>query len=186
MPEQSKIPIAPDHVEIKLSQEESVDSLCRKGFRSPYQIWWQTWLLERWDHPDGRYKLVAYKGGGLYMSDDVSDPQWKEIVDLIYGEDKRPSLFTSEDWFQLMIEHDSTEILPGPLVQQLSSGEIPTTSAEWRQFLRKFEGMALTLGECMFSLHNGRSDETLFSDTFRKNRDGSVSMVARKKRRGSR
>ncbi len=183
---QSKIPINPDHVEVKLSHEESIDSLCREGFRSPYQIWWQTWLLERWDHPDGRYKLVAYKGGGLYISDDINDPQWKQIIDLVYGEDDPPSLFTSENWFQLRIEHEPTQGLSGTLVQQLSSGETPTASAEWRQFLQTYEGMALTLGECTFFLDNGRSGETLFSDTFRKNSAGSVSMVARKKRRDSR
>ena len=173
------------HVEVRLSHEESVDSLCRQGFRDPFQARQGMCVLERWDHPDGRYKLVAYKGGGLYMSDDVRDPQWKEIIDLIYGEDDPPSPFTSEDWFQLRIEHDRTQAL-GTLVRQLPSGEAPTTSAEWREYLRMWEGVAREIGECTFSLHNGRSDETLFSDTFRKKRDGSVSIVARKKRRGSR
>jgi hypothetical protein len=35
-------------------------------------------------------------------------------------------------------------------------------------------------------LQNGRSGETVFSDTLRKNRDGSVSMVARKRQKNSR
>ncbi len=171
MSEQSKIPFAPKHVEVKLSHEESIDSLCRKGFRSPYQIWWQTWLLERWDHPDGRYKLVAYKGGGLYMCDDISDPQWKEIIRLVYGEDDLPSLFTSENWFQLMINYEPTQDLSGTLVQQLSYGETPTTSAEWKEFLRKDKGIVVELGRCEFSLQNGRSGESVFSDTLVKERD---------------
>jgi hypothetical protein len=185
MTKQSKIPFVSQHVEVKLTHEESIDSLCRKGFRSPYQIWWQTWLLERWDHPDGRYKLVAYKGGGLYMSEDVNDPQWKEIIDLVYREDDPPSLFTSENWFQLKFEHDPTGAFSGA-VQHLSSSEIPKTDAEWNKFLRKYKAIVVEIGECEFSLQNGRSGESVFSDTLVKRRDGSVSMAARKKPKRSR
>ncbi len=101
-----EIKFATRHVEFKLSREESLDSLCREGFRETYETRWLTCLLERWDHPDGRYKLVAYKGGGLYMCEDVNDPQWKEIIDLISCEDKPPIPLVSEDWFELEMVSD--------------------------------------------------------------------------------
>jgi hypothetical protein len=186
MPQESKIPFAPKNVEVKLSHEESIDSLCREGFRSPHQMWWHTWLLERWDHPDGHYKLVAYKGGGLYVSEDVRDPQWKEIIDMIYGEDERPGLFVSENWFQLMIYPGLAHDPRRTLVQQLSPDEIPSTAAEWKQFLRDYEGMAVQFGECAFALQNGRTGETLFSNALRKNPDGSVGMVGTKRPKRSR
>jgi hypothetical protein len=174
-----EIKFATRHVEFKLSREESIDSLCREGFRETYETRWLTCLLERWDHPDGRYKLVAYKGGGLYMCDDVNDPQWKEIIDLISGEDEPPIPLVSEDWFELEIVSDHALADVGGIdVRRMSHDQIPTTLAEWEKFVRRY---VVEQEETTFTLRNGRSGERLFSDTLRKNRDGSVSMVPRKR-----
>jgi hypothetical protein len=180
--EEFEIKFATKHVEFRLSSEESIDSLCREGFRKPFQRRWLTCLLERWDHPDGRYKLVAYKGGGLYMCVDVNDPQWKEIVDLIWGEDEPPIPLVSENWFELeIIFNQARAEVGGTGVRRLASDNIPTTFAEWQEFLRKYEESVVQRGKCTFSLRNGRSGETIFSNTLRKKRDGSVSMVAQKR-----
>ena len=171
---------ASKHVEIKLSHEESIDSLYREGFRDSLQTRWHTCLLERWDHPDGRYKLVVYKGGGLYMCEDVNDPQWKEIIGLIYGEDEPPIPLVSENWFEFeIIDHESTDGW-GTSVRRLSAYGIPTTSAEWEKFVGRYH---LQEGKTTFSLRNGRTGETVFSDTLRKERDGSVKILSRKKRK---
>jgi hypothetical protein len=179
-----EIKFATRHVEFKLSREGSIDSLCREGFRETFQTRWLTCLLERWDHPDGRYKLVAYKGGGLYMCEDVNDPQWKEIIDLISGEDEPPIPLVSEDWFELEIISDHARAdVGGTCVRQMSSDQIPTTFAEWEKFVRSY---VVEHEKATFSLRNGRSGETVYSDTLRKKRDGSVSMVPRKRPERSR
>jgi hypothetical protein len=176
--EEFEIRFSTRQVEFKLSQDKSIDSLCREGFRETYQINWLTCRLERWDHPDGRYKLVLYKGGGLYMCEDVNDPQWKEIIDLISGEDEPPIPLVSEDWFELeMVSDQACADVGGTGVRRMSSDQIPTTLAEWEKLMRRY---VVVQEETTFTLRNGRSGETLFSDTLRKNRDGSVSMVPRK------
>jgi hypothetical protein len=180
-PHTFEIKFATRHVEFKLSRDESIDSLCREGFRETYETRWLTCLLERWDHPDGRYKLVAYKGGGLYMCDDVNDPQWKEIIGLVCGEDEPPIPLFSEDWFELEIITDHADAF-GICVRQMSSDQIPATSAEWEKFVRRY---VVESGEATFSLRNGRTGETVFSDTLRKNKDGSVKVVPQKKRKSS-
>ena len=183
--EEFELKFAAEYVEVKLSGEHSVDSLYRQGFRHSFQIHWLTMLLERWDHPDGRYKLVTYQGGGLYVCEDFHDPQWKEIVDLIYGDSEPPILFVSENWFQLEITDPAHAHTGAVLVKQLSSEEIPSTFAEWNEFLRKYEQLAAGYGLRTFSLRNGRSGETVFSNTLRENGDGSVTMLARIKPRTS-
>jgi hypothetical protein len=178
--EEFEIKIPTRHVEFKLSHAESVDSLYREGFRDPFQIHWLTCLLERWDHPDGRYKLVAYKGGGIYICEDVNDPQWKEIIDLVYSEDQPPIPLVSEDWLELEIISDDAHTGVAH-VRYFSFDQIPTTLGERRKFLRRYHGMVGQFGECTISLKNGRSGEIVFSDTIRKNRDGSVGKVTRKR-----
>jgi hypothetical protein len=178
-----EIRFATEHVEVKLSHEESIDSLYREGFRDSFQTRRRTCLLERSDHPDGHYKLVAYKGGGLYMSEDVNDPQWKEFIDLIYGEDEPPIPLVSENWLELEMISDQLQADFGGIgVRRLSADEIPATSAEWRNFVR---GYHVDQGETMFSLRNGRTGETVFSDALRKGQDGSVKMVSQKQRKSS-
>jgi hypothetical protein len=178
-----KIKFATEHREFNLSREESIDSLFREGFRVPFQTQGLTCFLERWDHPDGRYKLVAYKGGGLYMCENVNDPQWKDIIDLVYSQSEAPIALVSENWFELEISDQKSADYGYTRVRQLSSDEIPTTYAEWQKLVRRYdvEGEKTT-----FCLRNGRSGETVFSDTLRKNRDGSVCMVARKRPKSSR
>ena len=170
------------HVEVKLSWEESIDSLYRKGFRHSFDTLFITSFLERWDHPDGRYKLVVYKGGGLYVSEEVNDPQWKEIIGAIFDDRDPPVPLVSENWFEFeIIDHERTDGW-GTSVRRLSSDEIPTTSAEWEKFVRRYH---VERGKTTCSLRNGRTGETVFSDTLRKGRDGSVKILSRKKRKSS-
>jgi hypothetical protein len=61
MPEKNKVESAPEYCEANLSEAESIDGLYHQGFRSTYQTFSSPWLMERWDHPKGNYKLVAYK-----------------------------------------------------------------------------------------------------------------------------
>jgi hypothetical protein len=165
------------HVEVDFPWEESIDNLSREGFRHSFDTRFITWLLERWDHPDGRYKLVAYKGGGLYMSEDVDDPHWKEIIDVIFEDREPPIPLVSENWFEFeIIDHESTDGW-GTSVRRLSSDEIPTTNGEWQKFVRRYE---VKLGKTTFTLRNGRTGETVFSDTLRKDQDGSVRRVSQK------
>jgi hypothetical protein len=171
------------HVEVNFPWEESIDSLHRDGFRYSFQMKFLSCFLERWDHPDGRYKLVAYKGGGLYMSEDVDDPHWKEIIDVIIDEGEPPVPLVSEDWFDFEIAEHGKKSVCNNMVRRLSSDEIPTTSAEWQKFARAY---ATNDCNCTISLLNGRSGETVFSDGFRRNRDGSVRKVAQKKPKTSR
>jgi hypothetical protein len=179
--EEFEIKFATKHVEIRLSGEEPMDSLYREGFQDSFQTRRHTCLLERWDHPDGRYKLVAYKGGGLYMSEDVNDTQWKEIIDLICSESEPPIPLVSEDWFELEIISDHADAF-GTSVRQMSSDQIPTTFAEWEKFVRRY---VVGHEKTTFSLLNGRRGETVFSDTLRKDMDGSVKVVPQKKRESS-
>ena len=166
------------YVEFRLSHEKSIDSLYREGFREPFQAHWLTCLLERWDHLDGRYKLVLYKGGGLYMCADVSDPQWKEIIDLVYSENEPPIPLVSENWFELEIIHPRGQApLGGISIRQLTSDEIPTTHAEWEEFVRGYE---VKQGRTTFCLRNGRTGGTVFSNKILKNRVGSVRIVGGK------
>ncbi|MGB6068365.1 MAG: hypothetical protein WBG50_26445 [Desulfomonilaceae bacterium] len=170
------------HVEFNFPWEESIDSLHREGFQYSFQIQFLTCLLERWDHPDGRYKLVAYKGGGIYVSEDVNDPQWKEIIGAIFDDRDPPVPLVLENWFEFeIIDHERTDGW-GTSVRRLSSNEIPATSAEWEKLVRSYH---VDQGQTTFSLRNGRTGETVFSDTLRKGRDGSVKILSRKKRKSS-
>jgi hypothetical protein len=171
------------HAEVNFPWEESIDSLHREGFRPSFQTKFLWCFLERWDHPDGRYKLVAYKGGGLYMSEDVDDPHWKKIIGVIFDDSEPPIPLVSENWFEFeIIDHERTDGW-NTSVRRLSSDEVPTTSAEWQMFARAY---ATKNCNCTISLRNGRSGKTVFSDAFRRNRDGSVRKVAQKKPKTSR
>jgi hypothetical protein len=170
------------HVEVNFSWEESMDSLHREGFRHSFRMQFGSCFLERWDHPDGRYRLVAYKGGGLYMSEDVNDPHWKEIIDVIIDDREPPIPLVSENWFELEIFEDRKDSEFSHMVRRLSPDGIPTTSAEWQKLAL---GWATKEHNRTISLRNGRSGETIFSDTFRRNRDGSVRKVAQKKPKSS-
>lgn len=168
--------------EVRLSWEASIDGLYREGFRHSYRLNFISSRLERYDHQDGRYKLVAYKGGGLYMSEDVNDPHWKEIIDVIIDEGEPPIPLVSENWFELEIfEHRKIDAF-NQMVRRLSPDAIPTTCAEWQKFARAY---AVKDYNSTISLRNGRSGETIFSDTFRRNRDGSVRKIAQKKPKSS-
>jgi len=170
-------------VEVNFPWEESMDSLCREGFHCSYQAEFLNCFLERWDHPDGRYRLVAYKGGGFYMSENVDDPHWQEIIDVIIDEREPPIPLVSENWFELEILDHRKDSKFNDMFRRLSPDEeVPTTSAEWQKFVR---GLAKEDFDSTISLRNGRSGETLFSDTFRRNRDGSVRKVAQKKPKSS-
>jgi hypothetical protein len=178
-----EIKFADRDAEVRLSWDASIDSLYRESFRHSFQIKFLTCLLERWDHPDGRYKLVAYKGGGLYMSEDVNDPHWKEIIAVIIDEGEPPIPLVSENWFEFEIfKQDKRDHSFNRSIRRLSSDEIPTTSADWQKYVRAY---AIKDYNCTISLRNGRSGETLFSDTFRRNRDGSVRKVDQKKRKSA-
>jgi hypothetical protein len=170
---------AAEYVEFKPSGEHSVDTLYRQGFRNSFQIHWLAMVLERWDHRDGRYKLVVYQGGGLYMCEDVHDPQWKGLIDLIYGEDEPPIVFVSEDWFQLEVTDPAHAQTGAISVKQLSPEEIPATFGEWKEFLRQYDRMIVDHGRCTIVLRNGRSGQAVFSNTLRENGDDSVTMLAR-------
>jgi hypothetical protein len=165
------------HANVNFLWEESMDSLCRQGFRHSFQMQFLSCLLERWDHPDGRYRLVAYKGGGLHMSEDVNDPHWKEIIAAIIDEDEPPIPLVSEDWLDFEIAEHGKKSLFNTMVRRLSSDEIPTTSDKWEKFA---QGWATKAYNRTISLRNGRTGETVFSDTLRRNRDGSVRKVTQK------
>jgi len=168
--------------EVRLSWDTSIDGLYREGFRHSYQLNFISSRLERYDHPNGGYRVVAYKGGGLYISEDVNDPHWKEIIAAIIGDREPPIPLVSEDWFDFEITEHGKKSLFKTMVRRLSSNEIPTTSAEWQKLARAY---AVKDYNCTMSLRNGRSGETLFSDTFRRNRDSSVRKVAQKKPKSS-
>jgi len=182
-----EIKVTARYVKFNFPWEESMDSLHREGFRHSCGMRFLSCFLERWDHPDGRYKLVAYKGGGLYISENVGDPHWKEIIEVLFDEREPPIPFVSENWFELEIFEHRKDSNFNHMVRRLSpDGEIPTTSAQWQKFARPCaRGWATKGFASTISLLNGRSGETIFSDTFRINRDGSVRKIAHKKPKSS-
>lgn len=180
MPKIKKTEFASEYCEARLAHAESIDSLYREGFRRIYQTFSSPWLLERWDHPNGSYKLVAYRGGGIYTSENANDSQWIEIIHLVFCEDIVPGLLRAKDWFELTIKTGEPF---AALHQYLSSDEIPGTLDQWDEFLGKYDDFVAKFGECTFSLQDGRSRETVFPDTVRRNRGKSVGSVSRKNTR---
>jgi hypothetical protein len=143
-------------------------SLWEYGFHIPFQEHRLPWLLERWDHPDGSYILVAYKSGGVHISQDINDPEWMGILNIAYLNGVAPVVFTSENWFRLRISYPAGNV--GDYALLLSPKQVPQTRDDWYRFtdnyvppvpIPVFKGTRIIL-------ENGRTGKTMFIRTYRK------------------
>jgi hypothetical protein len=124
-------------------------------------------LVERWDHPDGSYRLFIYRGGGIYSSENVNDPQWKEILSIAFRDDIPTIVFTSEDWFKLRINNPAGNI--GDFSQLLSPEEAPKGKDDWYEFTVHYVPpvpVPVFKGTRMI-LENGRAGKVMFIRTYR-------------------
>ena len=145
----------------------SIDRLLRLGSRVPFQEYRPPCLLERWDYPSGYYKLVIYKGGDIYMSENVNDPQWKEILGTAFLGETPTVVFTSEDWFRLRVNNPTGNI--GEFSQLLSSEQTPKTRDDWYRFTDNYVPpvpVPVFKGTRMI-LEDGRAGKLMFIRTYR-------------------
>ncbi len=147
----------------------SIDcSLWEYGFHIPFQEHRPPWLLERWDHPDGSYILVAYKAGGVHISQNINDHEWRRILNIAYLNEVAPVVFTSENWFRLRISYPAGNV--GDYSQLLSSKQAPQTRDQWYRFTDNYVPpvpIPVFKGTRMI-LENGRAGKTMFIRTYRK------------------
>ncbi|MGO9570504.1 MAG: hypothetical protein ACLP5H_23480 [Desulfomonilaceae bacterium] len=145
----------------------SIDRFAEEGFRVPFQEHRPPFPLERWDHPDGRYRLVNYKAGGIYTSEDVNDPQWKEMLGIAFRGEKPTIVFTSEAWFKLRVNNPTGNI--GDFFQLLSPEETPKERDDWYDFTDNYVPpvpVPVFKGTRMI-LENGRAGKLMFIRTYR-------------------
>lgn len=145
-----------------------MDSLHEQGFRVPFQQYQPPWQLERWDHPDGPYKLVAYNEGRICMVEDVNNHLWRETLSMALRGETPPVVFTSEDWFRLRVNNPTGNI--GEFSQLLSSEQAPQTRDDWYSFTDNYVPpvrIPVFKGTRMI-LENGRIGKLMFIRTYRK------------------
>jgi hypothetical protein len=144
-----------------------IDRLAEQGFRVPFQEHRPPFLLERWDHPDGRYKMIIYKAGGIYTSEDVIDPRWKEMLGIALRGQAPSIVFTSEAWYRLRINNPTGNV--GEFSQLLSPELTPKDRYEWRRFTNIYVPpvpVPVFKGTRMI-LENGRAGKLMFIRTYR-------------------
>jgi len=61
------------------ASEEVKTKLQEEGFASNYVQISSGWQMERWGRLDGKYRLIAIHGSGLYIAEDVESMIWEPL-----------------------------------------------------------------------------------------------------------
>ncbi|MFC1834533.1 hypothetical protein ACFL2Q_07345 [Thermodesulfobacteriota bacterium] len=120
------------------------------------------WRLERWEHPDGEYGLMALHGKGLYMTNDVNDDGWIGILSLL---SISPDWSYMEDVLELVVCDSDENIIEGDTVQP---GKAPETEEAWQEVVEDWLSDPRTRKEpgTTLALLDRRTDENIFTFTF--------------------
>lgn len=145
----------------------ATESLYEQGFRFPFQQYQPPCLLERWDHPDGRYKLVAYNGDRISIMEAVNNQVWRKMLSIGFRGETPPIVFTSEDWFRLRVNNPTGNI--GDFSQLLSPEQAPKARDDWYRFTDNYvPPMPVPVFKrTRMILENGRTGKLMFIRTYR-------------------